>query len=77
MRRAVLEEPGLHRAWAELGNIALSAGRYEEASEAYGRAVELGRSDLVERLRLAERLAGTDPRCAVEYALRPARSLQG
>jgi len=57
LRRALLWDPLLSTAWAELGNLFLQTGRYDEAVGAYGRGMALGRRDLVERLREAERRA--------------------
>jgi Flp pilus assembly protein TadD len=54
LRKAVLLDPGSARAFAELGHVRFEAGRRDDAAEAYRRAVALGRTDLVSRLRELE-----------------------
>ena len=69
LRKTILLEPGNALAWAELGNVRLGDGRHAAAAEAYRRAVALGRDDLDDRLREAERragLSGTVPENAAE-----------
>jgi tetratricopeptide (TPR) repeat protein len=61
LRRALLWDPVLSSAWAELGNLFLQIGRYDEAIQAYRKGIALGRSDLVERLREAARRAAPAP----------------
>jgi tetratricopeptide (TPR) repeat protein len=57
LRRALLWDPLLSTAWAELGNLYLRARQYEHAIRAYERGIALGRGDLAERIREAERRA--------------------
>ena len=54
LRKATLRNPRLAGAWAELGNLRMEQLRWAGAIEAYRRAIALGRTDLAERLRLAE-----------------------
>jgi Flp pilus assembly protein TadD len=56
--KAVQWDPSDPKSWAELGNIRLDRGDHQGAASAYRKAVSLGRRDVLERLRLAERLAG-------------------
>ena len=53
--QALRHEPRLAKAWAELGNLHLADARYREAIDAYRRGIALGREDLLERVRIAER----------------------
>lgn len=53
-RHAVLLDPDSARAWAELGHLRFALGQRREAAEAYRRAIALGRTDLVPRLREVE-----------------------
>ena len=60
LRKAIACDPRWGAPWAELGNIRLALREYPGAVEAYRRAIALGRTDLVERLALAEHgAAGT------------------
>jgi Tfp pilus assembly protein PilF len=61
LRRALLWDPELRNAWAELGNLYLQMGRNDGAAEAYRRGIALGRRDLLVRLREAERRAASAP----------------
>lgn len=56
--KAVRWDPAMSKGWAELGNLYLEMQRHAAAAAAYRRAISLGRTDLFERLRLAERSAG-------------------
>jgi len=59
--KAVLWDQALSKGWAELGNHYLEMQRHAAAAAAYRRAISLGRKELVERLRMAERsAAGAD-----------------
>jgi len=54
VRKSILYDPVNARAFAELGHLRYESGRRPEAAEAYRRAVALGRSDLLPRLRELE-----------------------
>ena len=56
LRKATLRDPTHAGAWAELGNLRLELRRWDGAVAAYRRGVALGRADLQERIRLAEKL---------------------
>ena len=51
VRKAALLEPDNARAFAELGHLRYETGRFAAAKEAYRRAVDLGRTDLLQRAR--------------------------
>jgi tetratricopeptide (TPR) repeat protein len=51
VRKSILLDPDNPRAYAELGHLRYEAGRFESAADAYERAVALGRTDLLPRLR--------------------------
>ena len=55
LRKALVHDATLDRAWAQLGNLALARGDRAEAARDYRRAIALGRRDLEPRL--AEALA--------------------
>ena len=55
LRKAVLLDPDNPRGFAELGHVRYEARRYAEAADAYRRAVALGRTDLLPRLKELER----------------------
>lgn len=55
LQKAALWRPGSATTWAEMGNQYLQLRRFADAAMAYRRAIELGRTDLAERLALAER----------------------
>jgi hypothetical protein len=55
VRKAGLLDPDNPRAFAELGHVRYEAGRFAGAAEAYRRAVALGRTDLLPRLKELER----------------------
>lgn len=55
VRMATLQAPDAHKPWAQLGHLLVDTGRPGEAAEAYRRAVQLGRDDLIPRLRKLER----------------------
>ena len=52
-RRALLLNPGLVKAAAQLGHILFQSGRYAEAAHFYDGCVRLGREDLRVNLREA------------------------
>jgi len=55
LRKAVLLEPDNPRGFAELGHVRYEARRFAGAADAYRRAVALGRTDLLPRLKELER----------------------
>ncbi len=55
VRMAALQAPDAHKPWAQLGHLLVGTGRPREAAEAYRRAVQLGRDDLIPRLQNLER----------------------
>ena len=57
LRLALRRFPNMAKAAAELGHVLAETGRYREAAEWYRKAIELGREDLIPRLRQMERLA--------------------
>ena len=54
VRKALLFDPENPRAYAELGHLRYETGRRKEAAESYRRAIDLGRTDLLPRLRELE-----------------------
>lgn len=61
LSRAVLWDADSASAWTELGNLSLETGEADAAARAYRRAIALGRRDLAERLRLAEKRTASQP----------------
>jgi len=53
-RKSILLDPENARAYAELGHLRYETGRRPEAADAYRRAIALGRTDLLPRLRELE-----------------------
>jgi tetratricopeptide (TPR) repeat protein len=60
VRKSILLDRDNPRAFAELGHLRYETGRLQPAAEAYARAVALGRTDLLPRLRELEH-RGDDP----------------
>lgn len=60
IRKSALLDPGNPRTFAELGHVRYEAGRFRDAADAYRRAVALGRTDLLPRVKELER--GSAPR---------------
>ncbi|NIR60664.1 MAG: tetratricopeptide repeat protein, partial [Gammaproteobacteria bacterium] len=54
LSKAALWDPRSATTWAELGNLMLQLERWDEAADAYRRAIALGRTDLGPRLARAE-----------------------
>jgi len=55
LRKSALLDPDNPRAFSELGHVRYQAGRFAAAADAYRRAVALGRTDLLPRLREVEK----------------------